>query len=770
MKRLVVLFLLCALIGTITKAGNPATTITGHILNSKNRAHIPFLNITIKGTTIGTMSDASGHFVLRDIPIGNQTIVVSGIGFKKVETPVSVQKGRQTELAIETEEEAISMDEVVVSANRNERTKQEAPVIVGVISPKVFETTNSTNLSQGLNFQAGLRVENSCQNCGFPQVRINGLDGQYSQILIDSRPIFSALSGVYGLEQLPTNMVERVEVIRGGGSALFGSNAVGGTINIITKEPLRNTMSIGNSTTLMGMKTPDINTTLNASLVSDDYKSGVYLFGMVRNRDHYDHDGDGFSELGMQKASTVGFRSYYKTSHFSKISLEYHNLNEYRRGGNSFNRPPHEADIAEQTQYYTNGGGLKYDLFSSDYHHRFNVFASFQHNDRSSYYGAGKDPNAYGKTKDLTLVTGMQYAATIGKLLFMPAEITTGVEYNTNHLEDEAPGYNRYIDQKVHITSAFVQNEWSTEKLGILIGARLDKHNLINDPIVSPRINVRYNPSKLVNFRATYSSGFRAPQAYDEDLHILAVSGEVAIIRIDPNLKPEKSHSYSASVDLYPNLGSIRTNLLVEGFYTELKDKFELVEAGYDATGNLLRMRVNGPGAFVAGVNLEAKAVFSHEFDVQAGFTQQKSRYEKPLDWANDPNLVPQKRMFRTPDSYGFITTNYEVTEELVASISGTYTGPMLVQHVISTPDPNNSQNVTTRFAEKNTPSFFDMGLRVSYTLPVSKSMNLQINAGIQNIFDSYQSDFDKGALRDAKYIYGPALPRSATFGIKISL
>jgi len=770
MKRLVVLFLLCALIGTITKAGNPATTITGHILNSKNRAHIPFLNITIKGTTIGTMSDASGHFVLRDIPIGNQTIVVSGIGFKKVETPVSVQKGRQTELAIETEEEAISMDEVVVSANRNERTKQEAPVIVGVISPKVFETTNSTNLSQGLNFQAGLRVENSCQNCGFPQVRINGLDGQYSQILIDSRPIFSALSGVYGLEQLPTNMVERVEVIRGGGSALFGSNAVGGTINIITKEPLRNTMSIGNSTTLMGMKTPDINTTLNASLVSDDYKSGVYLFGMVRNRDHYDHDGDGFSELGMQKASTVGFRSYYKTSHFSKISLEYHNLNEYRRGGNSFNRPPHEADIAEQTQYYTNGGGLKYDLFSSDYHHRFNVFASFQHNDRSSYYGAGKDPNAYGKTKDLTLVTGMQYAATIGKLLFMPAEITTGVEYNTNHLEDEAPGYNRYIDQKVHITSAFVQNEWSTEKLGILIGARLDKHNLINDPIVSPRINVRYNPSKLVNFRATYSSGFRAPQAYDEDLHILAVSGEVAIIRIDPNLKPEKSHSYSASVDLYPNLGSIRTNLLVEGFYTELKDKFELVEAGSDATGNLLRMRVNGPGAFVAGVNLEAKAVFSHEFDVQAGFTQQKSRYEKPLDWANDPNLVPQKRMFRTPDSYGFITTNYEVTEELVASISGTYTGPMLVQHVISTPDPNNSQNVTTRFAEKNTPSFFDMGLRVSYTLPVSKSMNLQINAGIQNIFDSYQSDFDKGALRDAKYIYGPALPRSATFGIKISL
>ena len=104
----------------------------------------------------------------------------------------------------------------------------------------------------GTKFQPGVRVETNCQNCGFQQVRINGLDGPYTQILIDSRPIFSALSGVYGLEQIPANMIERVEVMRGGGSALFGSSAIAGTINIITKEPMRNSAQIAHSLTMIG--------------------------------------------------------------------------------------------------------------------------------------------------------------------------------------------------------------------------------------------------------------------------------------------------------------------------------------------------------------------------------------------------------------------------------------------------------------------------------------------------------------------------------------
>ena len=133
----------------------------------------------------------------------------------------------------ETKQAESDLNEIVVSASRSEQKRIEAPIIVSTISPKLLSTVQAVTLSEGLNFSPGLRLENNCQNCGFTQVRMNGMEGPYTQLLINSRPIISGLAGVYGLELLPTNMIERIEVVRGGGSALFGSNAIAGTINLI---------------------------------------------------------------------------------------------------------------------------------------------------------------------------------------------------------------------------------------------------------------------------------------------------------------------------------------------------------------------------------------------------------------------------------------------------------------------------------------------------------------------------------------------------------
>ena len=211
--------------------------ILGHVVDKATGEHLPGITIILKGTTIGSVTDDSGHYMLKNLPEGEFTIEVSFVGFKTVTKKVTTGKGKTQELNFELEEDLISLEGVVVSANRNETKRRLAPTLVKVLSPTVFEKTNSTTLAQGLVFQPGVRVENDCQNCGYSQVRINGMEGKYTQILIDSRPIFSALAGVYGLEQIPANMIERVEVIRGGGSALFGSSAIAGTINIITKEP-----------------------------------------------------------------------------------------------------------------------------------------------------------------------------------------------------------------------------------------------------------------------------------------------------------------------------------------------------------------------------------------------------------------------------------------------------------------------------------------------------------------------------------------------------
>ena len=626
MKKYILLALVmcrCVLVlGVEAPKKSTDANIFGHVVDRDTHEHIPYATIAVTGTAFGTTTDASGHYFLKNLPEGALTLEVRALGYASQTQQVTLRRGQTAELNFEVVQSGISMDEVVVSASRSARLRREAPALVSVLDAGLFEKTNASCLAQGLSFQPGVRVEDDCQNCGFTQVRINGLDGHYSQILVDSHPVFSSLTGVYGLEQIPANMIERVEIMRGGGSALFGSSAIAGTINIITKEPLRNSAQIAHSLTMIGGSRPDNNTTLNASLVTDDHKAGIYLFGQSRHRSAYDHDGDGFSELGQLEARTVGFRSYLKTSTYSKLGFEYHNISEYRRGGDQINRPPHEAWVAEQTDHSINGGGLKFDLFSKDYKHRLNVYTSAQHTNRKSYYGTNRNPDAYGHTTDMTVVAGSQYSYSVDKCLFMPAEFTGGLEYNFDELKDEMLGYNRIVDQTVHIGSLFLQNEWKNEKWSFLIGGRFDKHNLIDHLIFSPRANVRFNPTEDINLRLSYSSGFRAPQAFDEDLHVAAVGGEVAIIQLAEDLKEEKSKSISASADFYHRFGPVQLNLLVEGFYTDLSDVFFLQEKGHDDQGNLIMERRNKDGARVMGVNLEGKMAYAW-LQLQAGATIQ---------------------------------------------------------------------------------------------------------------------------------------------------
>ena len=731
----------------------------GHVIDARSGEHIPFATVSVEGTTIGVTADATGHFYLKNLPEGELTILAESVGYKAQRRNIVARSGKSVEVNFEMSEETLSMDAVVVSATRNETNKKSTAVVVNVASAKLFETTASTNLAESMKFQSGLRVENNCGNCGTMQLRINGLEGQYSQILLDSAPIFSSLAAVYGLEQLPVAMIERVEVIRGGGSALFGSNAIGGVVNIITKEPLRNTLAVSNLTDIIEDGTAEYNTSLNGSFVSDDNRAGIYLFGMIKNRAAYDRNGDGFSDIPQVKSETVGFRGYYKTSIRSKLTAEYHHIHEFRRGGDALDLPPHMAEIAERIEHDIDGGSLRFDAFSADSRHRGNVYASAQRISRDSYYGTGKDPDAYGKTSDLTAVVGAQYTYSFDKCLFMPAQLTLGGEYTYNDLDDHSIGFDRKLLQTVHTTGAFVQNEWRSDKFNIIVGGRLDKHSMIDKLIFSPRANIRYSPNENVGLRLSYSSGYRAPQAYNEDLHIDALNNQSAVIVLDPDLKPEYSHSLSGSADLYRTFGSVQTNLLVEGFYTDLDDVFTLTKAGEDEAGNIVKMRRNASGATVAGITSELKIGISNAFEVQLGYTFQRSRYDEPERWSDDAE--PQRRMFRTPDHYGYLTASADITRNFRASLFGNYTGRMLVQH---------NAGWIERDTDRLTPAFWDMGLRFSYLFRLTNVISMQLDAGVKNIFDSYQSDLDFGPSKDSVYIYGPSLPRTYFVGLKFTM
>ena len=731
--------------------------IHGHVIDKATGEHLPYIVVMLKGTTIGVTTEHTGHYMIRNIPEGRFTIEVSAIGYKTQTREVNIAKGRSYEVNFTLEEDFVQIDGVIVSATRSETTRRMSPTLVNVVGMDTYDRTNATTVAQGLSFQPGVRVENNCQNCGFQQVRINGLDGQYTQILIDSRPIFSALAGVYGIEQLPANMMDRVEVMRGGGSALFGSSAIAGTVNIITREPVRNSAAISHTATSIAGSSALHNTTdINASIVSEDNKLGIAVFGQNTAKDAWDANGDGFTELSAISGQTMGFRGYLKTGLYSKLTAEYHHLQEFRRGGDNLDLPPHEAMIAEQTEHGINTGGLKFDWFSKDQRHRLNAFASLQHIDRKSYYGAGKDPNAYGKTTDLTWVGGAQYIYKSEKCVFMPPDLTVGLEYNEDYLRDNMWGYNRTTDQSVRIVSAYAQNEWKNSQWGILLGGRLDKHNLIGGIIFSPRANIRYNPTENVNFRASYSYGFRAPQAFDEDLHIDNVGGTVSMIRLSDDLTVEKSQSVSVSADIYHSWGNWQANMLAEGFFTDLDDVFALRELGFE-NGILIKERHNESGARVFGGNLEGKVAYKNLLQVQMGVTIQNSRYKELRSWGE--GVEATRDMFRTPDLHGYMTASYNLFKELTLALTGTYTGSMLVEHHAGMIE----KNMTVR-----TPDFWDMGLKAAYNLKLYENFNLQVNAGVQNILNSFQNDFDSGADRDSGYMYGPTLPRTFFMGLKL--
>ena len=750
----------------------------------------PLVNtrVEISNLNIETKTDSIGYFNFQQLPKAEVQLVISHPGYSTYTQSFTVGDQEVAELNVELSEDYLELEGIVITANRKEVPIYKAPVIVSRINNKTFETTQSLSLSESLNYAPGLRMENNCQNCGFNQVRMNGLEGPYSQILVNSRPIFSPLMGIYGLDMLPTSMIDRVEVVRGGGSALYGGSAIAGTINIITKEPIKNSFSIGTNLAFTNYKTPDRTINVTGSLVSDDLNKGISFYAYNRERKPWDANDDGFSEQTLLKNTTFGFDSFWDISDRSKLKLNAFNINEFRRGGNKFDLPAHQTDVTEQLDHKLLGGSISFETFSNDYSQKFSVFASAQNGERNSYYGGGgrilteEDQltpeditaiNAYGKSNDISMIAGTQYANEFNEKY----TLTTGIEYQVNKVDDQMPGYNRAIDQKVGVLGAYGQMEWKPiEKLTLLGGARFDHVSIngvydFNNEIYRdnkniskfiPRVSAMYSINDYLKARASYSQGYRAPQAFDEDLHVETVGGAASFTILSDDLKTETSNSYTASLNFTKTDGKFQTNIVLEGFSTQLNDVFITADATELPNGVSVLTKRNGNSAKVMGLNLETSFAFSKKFSFQFGGTFQSAKYsDDEVIWSSDEETITTKNLLRTPDVYGYYTLNYVPISNLNVSLSGVYTGSMYVPHVV---DVESEKTVI-----KKTKDFFEQNMKVSYDLDI-KDNCIQIYSGIHNIFNAFQKDFDRGAFRDAGYIYGPSRPQTFFIGATYKL
>ena len=756
-------------------------TLSGHVTSSSNEA-VPFASVYVENQNLGTTSDENGEYELQ-VPEGVFTIIVQSQGYRTQKQEINTEDDQQINFVLV--KDLLGLDEVVVSATRNRVEKRSAPVVVSTLKPRLLTATQSITLADGLNFSPGVRVETNCQNCGFTQVRLNGLDGGYTQILLNSRPIFTSLLGVYGLEQIPTNIIERVEVVRSGGSALYGSNAIAGTVNILTKDPVLNTWEVGSNFALIDGTTFDRVVNFNNSLVADDLKSGLTLFGTYRNRDAYDANDDGFTELVELRNTTVGAKAFLRPTDRSRISVNLNSIREYRRGGDRLDLAPQFTDITEELDHDTFIGGVDYEVTSRDNSQKIQVYTSASYTNRDSFYGGlggertRQDSilanNAFGTTKDLAWVNGIQFT----KSLKNKDVFTAGAEYNFNNTEDQIPGYNRLIDQSVVSVGGYAQYEWKpTDKFTALIGTRLDNVTVdgnysvggiargvdLSQTTLSPRLTLSYQITDELRFRGGYARGFRAPQAFNEDLHISSVGGEPQFVILSDNLRTEFSNAFTGSLNYSKNIKLVQLDFLLEGFYTSLEDPFTQVSTGAVLeNGSILEEVRNGSGATVFGTNFEFGVSPNPKWRFQLGGTLQRTDYEEPqILFESDGTLgesdISIDEFVRVPNLYGYVNASWIPNKTFNVDVTSTYTGSMTVPRVIS----------DTGFLELNeVNSFFDLNIKLESHFDFSDSFMVTISGGVTNLFNSFQDDFEIGPTRDSDYIYGPSTPRTFFLGLK---
>lgn len=757
-------------------------TLSVELINTNNEP-IAFAEVLNKTDNFRFISDINGK---ADVRINSLPTVleISATGYQTLTVQIDENTNMKLVLKITLEKDVLGLDEVVVTGTRNRISKRDSPIIVSTVNSKKLASTQSNNLAEGIIFTPGVRVETNCQNCGFTQVRLNGLEGSYTQILVNSRPIFSSLLGVYGLEQIPANSIQNIEIVRGGGSALYGSNAIAGTVNVITKDPVLNSWDISSTLGIIDGQSTDARLDFNTSVVADDLRSGVTLFGNYRNREAYDANGDGFTELVRLRTNSIGAKAYLKPTDLSRLSLNLNTLKEYRRGGDRLDLAPQFADISEELEHDTFIAGLDYEVNSEDQTKNLNVYSSISTTNRDSYYGGlggGRTEadstlanNAFGNTKDLALSNGFKYT----KRYSQDNNLVLGGEFNLNDTEDEIPGYNRLIDQNVANYGVYAQYKHKFfDRLTALAGIRLD-HVVVDglyevqdisrtvdldQTALSPRVTMAYDITKNHKLRAGYARGFRAPQAFNEDLHISSVGGEQLFVILSEDLETEYSDAFTLSYDWDYTKNLTQLELLIEGFYTRLQNPFTQVSTGETLDGNAIIEEVrNGEGAEVYGVNLELNYSPNPKFIIQAGATLQDTAYDEPqlLFEPEDPTLtdVSIDSFVRNPNLYGFLNFNYLPNEDWNIDLSGTYTGTMTVPFVVD----------DTGFIVLNEVNdFFDVNLRLNRNFKISDSFDFSIFGGVKNIFNSYQDDFDIGPERDSDYVYGPAMPRMLFFGIK---
>ena len=697
----------------------------------KSDLPIPFASISVKGQSIGTASNADGFFEINDIKEGSYEFVFSAIGFKKLKKNISIQTGKNT-IDIILEPSSYDIEQVVVTGTMKETFLSASPVKVDVVTQKFLKKIATANVMEVIENVNGVQKQINCGVCGTNDIHINGMEGPYTLVLINGMPVMSSLSTVYGLNGIPTSLIKQIEIIKGPSSTLYGTEAVAGVINILTKDP----MDVS-TVELESFITSHLEKNLDFAYAPKMEKVDVLFSGNYFKMDNFiDDNDDNFTDIPFSERLSLFNQWNFKMKSQKSFSLSAKYYQEDRSGGvKEWNENLRGNDSIYGESIYTDRVELaaSYELPIDE---DIRIDASYNYHHQNSYYGNTK------------------YEA-FQNIYFANLIWNKSIGHNHNFISGLTYRYQSFVDstlaninERKFIPAFFVQDEITlNKKWTSLLGIRTDFHDE-HGFIFSPRLNFKFKPKTYTTFRLNAGTGFRLVNLFTEDHAFLTGTREVLVVE---DLKPEESYNINLNVNHIFSLGRSTGTLDIDAFYTYFTNK---IIPDYDVNPNQI-IYANLDGFSVSrGLAFIIQQNFDFPLSVKAGGTY--------LDvYSIDDNNTREDELF-APSFTGVFSLSHN-WDKINTSIDWTakVTGPMSLP---SFPHPFERGEESPWFSQHH--------------LQIKKVFSESLTAfmGVKNVFNytqesplvDWQNPF--GDDFDTSYAYGPLQSRRYLFGFSVRI
>ena len=568
---------------------------------------IEFANVGLVGTSFGVATDRSGNFRILNIPTGFYKIQVTFVGFNKMEKSIILKNNEDVTINFDLTNFQNTLNEVVITGTLKEMSKLDSPVPVEVYTPAYFKKNPTPSIFESLQNVNGVRPQLNCQVCNTGDIHINGLEGPYSMVLIDGLPIVSSLSTVYGLSGIPNSLVERIEVVKGPASSLYGSEAVGGLINIITKKTQNAPLL---SADLFSTSWQEFNTDIAFKVIASKKITLLTGINYFNFQNKVDNNKDNFTDMTLQNRISIFQKWNINRKDNRALNIAARYMNEDRWGGDlRWNKTFRGGDSIYGESIYTKRWEIlgNYQLPTKE---KLMLSFSYNNHNQDSRYGT----TIYDATQNISF-SQLTWDKKLGLNDFL---IGTALRYT--FYDDNTPATATFETinqpQKTWLPGIFLQDEITlSEKQKLLLGFRYDYNNLHGN-IFTPRLAYKISVNDKNIIRLNAGTGFRVVNLFTED-HA-ALTG-ARIVEIKKELNPEQSYNMNLNYikKFYLDNG-IFVGLDASAFYTYFNNR---IVGDYDQDPNkIIYDNLNG-FAESKGLTLNADISFCNGLKIIAGAT-----------------------------------------------------------------------------------------------------------------------------------------------------